>query len=556
MASPDTWTLGDATDRIKVPTWLKLHRAFYEGDHLHGGSSVIHAGEFASSSLPGWIAPMPHPSDPLYQHNYDGIVRGFVSSNKTAEVVNRHKAGVVGRQPSRGFESKEPIAEGKEMSPETLRLKQVVDAWMAERWETEGMHTSLQGAIAALLYSGRQPARLHLPRGFLVKGDKEGEYTIPRVPLQDMVKMIRLTYPAPENCTVYVDPDTFEEIGIFSYERDGEKRAEITWVDRATGFTHLRQIGDTGTINQVRYDFGGHLPMFEMRRSPLVTTQIIRNNMALNLALSTVARNVWSAQARERYFLNAEAPGKDAIVDGEKVFKPEPMQIGGGTANFLNGSPILNKDTGEIIGYTTPSVHVEDAIEVKPSKDAVDVYAWEILSEARQLHAVMGADATASAISRIVARVEFMGSLTETKPEADKCLEWQADTRLCMAEALSGGGEGQRAPHPFSTYLRANAECKLDPGPITPEERAALQQLVEAGIYTKKTALNLMGTEDASEELDRMAVETRTERIFNLIERADNSGMDRYAVLTLLGGVPPEEARALARGDVVTGVTQ
>jgi hypothetical protein len=562
MSSPDTWTLGDAQERIIVPSNLKLHRAFYEGDQLHGGSDITVAslGAIAlrASALPGWIAPMLHPQDPSYQYAYDGIVRGFVSSNKTAEVVNRHKSGVVGRQPTRGFESKLPIPDGKEMSAELMGKKKTVDAWMAERWETEGMHTTLQEAVAALLCAGRQPARLLLPRTTLEKGKEEGTFVIPKVPVEKMVKMIRLQYPKPENCTVYVDPDTFEEIGIFTYSRDGEDRAEVTWVDRSSGLTHVRQIGQNGgTLEEVRYDFGGKLPIFEMRRPPLVTPQIIQNQMALNLSLSTIARNVWSAQARERYFIDAQPPGKEVLVDGEKVFQQAPLEVGGSSSNFVNGNPIYDETGKFIIGYSKPSIHVEDPVEVAPSKEAVEVYAWQILEQASQLHAVMGADATASAVSRIVARGDFVGSLMVTKPEADKCLEWQGDTRLAMAEAFSLGTEGQKmSARPFTNELRANAECKLDPGPITPEERTALDNLVQNGTLSEETALQLMGVEDVAEEKRRKLVENRVDTIFNLIQRADDTGMDRFSVLTILGGLPEDEARALARGDIVTGVTQ
>jgi hypothetical protein len=557
MATPDTWNLSDATDRIVKPPTLDVNRAFAEGDHLHVGSAKSIAG-LNLGSLAGWMAPLPHPSDPDYRNHYDGIVRSFVSSNKVAEVLNRHKAGVVGRQPSRGFESKAPIPEDREMTPELMRLKEQADAWNAERWETEGMHTSMQDAVVSLLYSGRQPVRLVLPPGLLEPGANEGEVRIPKVPLPEMLKILRLTYPRPEECCIYVDPDFFEEIGIFSYARDGVRHAEVTWVDRSTGFTHIRQINDNGPLAERVYDFGGLIPIFEMRRAVLITPPIIQNNMALNLALSTVARNVWALSARERYGFNIDPPGRKTVgADGQETIERDPVPVGQGVFNFFNGNPLYSQEDGKtIVGYETPSMQVEDPAEIGPAKEAIALHAWEILSESRQLHAVMGADATASAISRIVARVEFMGSLNETKPTVDACLEWQMNTRVAMAEAFSEGREGQRAPHRFTALLRANAECKLDPGPITPEEKTALLALVDAGVYTKKTALQLMGTEDASEELERVAIENRTKNILALIREADDLSLDREQALIILGGMKPEEAKALARGDLVNGITQ
>lgn len=554
MATPDTWTLEDARERVTTPKWLLSYRAFAEGDHLQAGPLTASglAALSGAGGLAGWIAPMLPAGHPNHRDQFDGIVRGFVSANKIGEVIGRHKAGVAGRQPSRGFESRVPVQQGKEMAPELQRLRETADGWMAARWEAEGMHGAFQAAIANLLYAGRQPVRLVLPRGYLMEGK-----VLPRVPLETMLGMLRLTYPRPEECTVYTDPDTFEQVGIFTFELDGNSCAEVTWVDRGTGLTHIRQIGGDGTVDELTYDFGGLIPVYEMVRTPLITQQIVQNQKALNLALSSIPRNVWSAGARARALFNVDPPGRDLVdSEGNTIRQLDPMDWGSGVINFLQGAPVKDEQ-GNIVNYANPSMHVEEPVDIAPAKDAVDAHAWEILSEARQLHAVMSADATASGISRIVARVEFMGSLTETKPTADGCLEWQMDTRLAMAEAFTGGREGGKAPHPYSAYLRANAECKLDPGPITPEERKALDALVTSGRISDETAMALMGIEDVVEEKARKDRENRMKNIFSLLREADELGVDRYAALTIWGGVKEEEARALARGDVVPpGVTQ
>jgi hypothetical protein len=541
MATPDTWTYDDSRSRVKTPAWLPSHRAFAEGDHLQAGSLGLNAATGNVGGLAGWIAPLPPPGHADHLRHVEGVGRTFVSANKVAEVQWRHTSGVVGRQPSRTFEGKNE--EQKELTEEQMRLKRQVDAWMADRWEKEGMHGGLQTAISNLLYAGRQSARLFLPRAYLWDGSG-GSKVIPRVPLPEMLKLVRLQYPAPESCSVYVDPETFDKVGIFLYEEETERFVELTWVDRSTGLTHVRIASAAGTVDETAYDFGGLMPIFEMVRKPLITPQIIQNQKALNLALTSVPRNVWAAGARARTAFNAEPP-----PDGE------PLDWGAPVINFIEGKPIKN-ERGEVVDYASPTMQVEEPVEVRPSRDAVDLHEWQILSEARQLHAVMSADATASGISRIVARVEFLGTLGETKPTADACMEWQMDCRLAMAEAFTGGRPNGRAPHPYTALLKADAECKLDPGPITPEERQALDQMVQSGRLSDETAMALMGVEDVAEERARKDRENKVKRVFELIERADNVGMDRFAVLTVLGGLPPEEARALARGDVVSGVTQ
>lgn len=540
MATPDTWTYDDAKGRVSVPAWLPSHRAFAEGDHLQTKLVGVTPGLTSMGGAPGWIAPMPPMGSKHYQSYLDGITRTFVSANKVAEVQWRHTSGVVGRQPARSFEGK---TEEQKLTEEQARLKRQADAWMSERWEREKMHGGLQTAVANLLCAGRQPARLFLPRAYLWNG-KGDTKVLPRVNLEEMLKLMRLQYPAPEHCSVYVDPETFDPVGIFLYAENNQKLVELTWVDRATGFTHVRIAGSSGTVEETAYDFGGLMPIFEMRRSPLITPQIIQNQKALNLALSSVPRNVWAAGARARTAFNVEPPADD-----------ETMDWGAPVINFMEGRAIKN-ERGEVVDYATPTMQVEEPVEVGPSRDAVDLHDWQILAEARQLHALMSADAAASGISRIVARVEFLGSLGETKPAADACMEWQMDCRMAMAEAFVGGKPNQRAPHPYTALLKADAECKLDPGPITPEERQALDQMVQSGRLSDETAMVLMGIENVAEEKARKEREGKAKRVFELIEHADNVGMDRYAVLTILGGLPEEEARALARGDVVTGITQ
>jgi hypothetical protein len=299
------------------------------------------------------------------------------------------------------------------------------------------------------------------------------------------------------------------------------------------------------------------MPIFEMRRTPLITPQIIQNQMALNLALSSVPRNVWSAGARARTLFNVNPPGKDVLDDdGKPLFEVGSMTWGAAVVNFLNGAPIVDEETGKVTGYANPSMQVEEPVEVRPSKEAVDVHTWEIHANAQQLHALTSTETNASGLKLLVARLDYLSSLTDTKPEADKCLGWQMNTRLAMAEAFSEGREGQRAPHRFTALLRANAKCKLDPGPITPEERTALDQLVQNGTLSEETALQLMGVEDVAEEKRRKAAEKRVDTILTLIERTDNLGMDREQALVILGGMNPEEAKALARGDLVNGITQ
>ena len=96
---PKTITLKQATESIPdaAAEWLRANQKFYQGDHWQDGA--------------GWSGPMPEPEHPLFRDLLLEIRRGFVSKNTISEVVKRHVAGVLGREPAWSLALRRPLAE-------------------------------------------------------------------------------------------------------------------------------------------------------------------------------------------------------------------------------------------------------------------------------------------------------------------------------------------------------------------------------------------------------------------------------------------------------------
>ncbi len=542
MASPETWTLDDVREKVHVPDWVAVNRLFSEGEHFQDGA--------------GWIAPMPPKGSEEYMAYKEGAKRGFVSSNKIAEVEARHAHGVIGRVPTRRFESRAPIPKGETLPAALQALTDKAGGLHKGFWDRNGVHGRLQPAVRRLLHSARCPMYLVIPPGLLVDDpDRTGRKRLPDRPAEELLGLIRVRFPLPEQCTVYTDPDTLREVGIYLYRVGEEDRADLSWVDE-DGMTVLRQIGKAGDRDEpLRYDFGERIPFFEMRRELFITPQIRQNQMALNLALSSIPRNTWTAGARARALFNVDLPGKEEVQpDGTTRFVPDPLLWGAHAVNVFQGAAQYDKD-GKFSGYANPSMEVEEPVEIRPSREAVEAHAWEILSEADQLHAWISGDAVASAVSRVMARADFVGSLLLTKPTVDAALEWLMETPLAMADAFKAGPETQVTPT-YTGDLKAEAKCRLDSGPVTPEEMRIINELVKDGRLSEETALVMLGVENVREERERIEAERRVERFLDTLARGMKAGLTRYGVAKVLLKLSEEEALALERGDVPDGVEQ
>jgi hypothetical protein len=504
---------------------IAINRAFYQGDHWQRGS--------------GYIGPHPQSTDRAFNDTMVEIANIFTSQNAIGEVTTRHTLGVVGKPFRWSFVPRRDTGDQKPTTAEQAAIEEVtalVRTWMLAR----KVPTLVRNATSTLLLDERSAFRLTIPAG-LTKTNAAGETEVEAASVEEALAKIWPEHPTPEESAVISDADTKLEAGVVVYEGAAEVAAEVAegttddddetedyaWLCflNEVGDTVIRIIGesddsasDTSAAGETddsdddasedaepgtsTLKLGGRLTMFEMHRPALITPQVQQGQRALNFALTMVPRNVTTGGFVERLLMDAQAPGEPEVVDGKRTGRwiEKPFYTGAGTTNFVEGAEYeeIQPDGTRTIRRGSPSAIFRDPVKPDASLTAKDAHYRSILSEVGQLHVLISGDATSSAVARIQARAEYLNTLLLTQPEVEAALCWLLETAIAMAEAIA------KTPGKYTNLLRAEVNCKLDTGPITPEERKAIEESIGVTI-SQETAMLMLGIEDVDAEKSRMA---------------------------------------------------
>lgn len=448
------------------------------------------------------------------------VERGFIAINHIREVADRHRAGVLGREPLWRLTPRRALGEGEEATPDEQARIAEAEALLTEWWDARDILPWLQHPATALLLAGRTVARLHIPRGFLtLDSAASGMVALPprtapdRVRLAAALDLLYVDTPARDACAVVTDEATRAKIGVYAYRSGQQDWAEATYLDER-GDTVLRVLGGGGVAGDVdaaaAFPLGGRLLLYEARRQPLIDAQVRKLQQAANLNLTNLGRNLNLAGSRERTFLGAQPPGyyrrastgqpwQNGDDPDDREFVAVGLPSGAGMDRFLQGVPIYN-DRGEQTGMTTPSLHYEQPVSVETFRVADSLFRAAILGATYQLHALIAGDAAASGESRKQARAEFAASLGLTRVALDGLGRWLVETPLALAAALAG------LPGRYAD-LRAQFGVTVDPGPLTSDERAEYVTQWQAGGLSLETLLTRLGEDDVDAEIARIEAE-------------------------------------------------
>lgn len=474
----------------------------FNGEHWNGGAYWL--GEVPNNDTRGAFLA--------------AVERGFIAINHVREVADRHRAGVLGREPLWRLTPRRALADNETASPDEQARIAEAEALLTTWWDKRDLLPWLQHPATALLLAGRTVVRLYIPRGLLtLDGEASGLVPIPvgGDPVARLVAALDLLYvdsPAREACAVVTDDDTQARLGVYAYRRQQQEWVEATYLDEA-GATVLRVLGSgtSGTVDAaVAFDLGGRLWLYEARRQPLIDAQVRKLQQAANLNLTNLGRNLNLAGSRERTFLGAQPPGAYRKIStgqpwgptddpNDREFVAEGLPSGAGMDRFLQGVPVYN-DRGEQVGMTTPSLHYEQPVSVDTFNVADRLFRAAILGATYQLHALIAGDAAASGESRKQARAEFAASLGLTRVALDGLGRWLIETPLALAAALAG------LPGRYAD-LRAQFAVTVDPGPLTSDERAEYVTQWQAGGLSLETLLTRLGEDDVSAEIARIETE-------------------------------------------------
>jgi hypothetical protein len=484
----------------------KVNRQFYDGDHLQ---------EFA-----GYMGQIPPAGIAYRSQTLKEIESGFISENVIRELVDRHIAGNLGRECVWGFLPADiPTQNSTRIRRLFSKLVNAVlpnqstsqpatdpDATEADEattqwWDKRRVRNNLKDALRGALLDDSVTLNFFFP-----PGTRDATGQIPKA--SDLVSGLmvpRLRILSSDKAGVFIDEDTEEEFGVYSYtNRDEKKCAEITYVD-ASGLTILTVLTEGQARRDFAFELGGRLLMYELRREPLITEQIRSTQKALNLNLTSMMRNVNLAGNLERTVFNAERPKRTVRVNDDSALgyheeiRDAEYETGAGATMFLAGLLIRNDD-GEVVGRANPNISFRQPVDVATFIKTRADLREAMHGQAQQLHIMISGDATASGRSREQARAEFKSSLMLSKEVIDDAGRWATETGVRLGAQLCG----QTAKF---INLRCEFNSIIDDGPVDVLDRQENRKDVEAGLLSIETAMSRNAVEDTDGELERIRTE-------------------------------------------------
>lgn len=521
-----------------------INIAFYNGDHWQGGAA--------------WTGPsLSANTNPLSDATMAAIQKSFVSRNAISEITGRHVAGVLGREIHWKLTVARPLPmikvvdklTGKEReeralpSDEEQALIDEAEALLVKWLNKRGVARIMQSMVAAFLNTKRAVMRVYVPPdlrdddGNLPPGDMEQtiDYIYPQHLGHNDDKLV-LQFPF---ATVYTQKSSQRQVGVYTYkevdefaelmgaEATEEERAELTYLDEA-GMTVLRVINKEGNVEDpVTMPLGGRLTMFEATRPWLVTPQIVSLQKLLNMSLTMMQRNAVVAGFLERVFSNVDWPGKwvdDPSEPAGKRFVPDELVIGPNVNTHIRGIKIKDKDNNT--SFATPEINYRDPVSPQTFVDTQAYTYTSILQESNQLHYAQVGGTVVSGESRKQAREAFKQDLQMSASLVEEVMRWLLELVLAMASYFAGRAGAFEG-------LRVYAQCRINTGPISPEDMRAAKEMKEATLWSRETAQSETGIEDVDAENARIAKEQA--------ELAESEAANLKAAQRMLDANEPDE---------------
>lgn len=473
-------------------------RAFYEGDHWQNGI--------------GWTGPMPRPTTEVDMKEaieiQQEIAKVFTSANIIREVVDRVVDGVLGHEPLWSAELTRVVDENSPISDAERAAMDEADSILTDIWDWRGIKEEIKKSLRIALCMDRASVRTFIPRGRLLENNM-----IPTAPIEKALRrFVFVESVGPESAAIVTDVNSRDQAGVVVWQEGNVTIAEVSFVDdmqddqpTTISIYSTNSTNEGGFVESVDVDLGAQLPVFEITVPRLITEQVMQLQKLANLNLTMMQRNSVLGGFLERTILNGMPPGRWVTeADGTRSFKADPYYVGAGVTNWVSGAEY--EDSEGNVMKANPSVVYRDPISPENFIGSIAEARKAILREVRQIHVEMTGDGAASAISRIQARADYLNSLRKPKEQVEECMRSVLTAMLQFAELISG----QKGRF---DGLNVSVECKVDAGPLTPEERAAIADLYKLDLLSRETAMQLLGVEDVDAEIQRIDEERTTKPI-------------------------------------------
>jgi hypothetical protein len=365
--------------------------------------------------------------------------------------------------------------------------------------------------------------------------------------LEQALARIYVSAPEPDCCVVYEDPETRDRVAVFSYSFDQRRTIELWWVDVA-GKTHVRTLPESGEATELVSDLYSQLPFAQLDSELLITDSVRRQQARLNFFESLLVRVGEAAGFPERYTINAKATGiwlPTAPTDGPALetveqdgqvwyLHPGTRTLGSAITTDLIGivqgvDPNTGKET-----IATPDVKRFDPVDPEFAIKSAAHAKQTIRQECKQGHVEMDGEATATGWSRVQARARFISDTMNHQGPLGTMLADLYESVLAYARLMTSELDG------FCETQRAQVSVRLSPGPVSPEERAAINEQVAAGLLAPETAMVMLGIEDVQGEIDRIRNSPEgqlayAEKMFTALALGTGAGLTVVTAAKILG---------------------
>lgn len=533
MADFTKWGLDDAdkaiADAVAAITrdGYDANKAFVEADdHWQEGKR--------------WVGPQG--TDATRATVLERVERQFTPRDAIGEVIDRVANALLKTEPAIDFVPVD-LRPGAEPTEAQHNEAAAMVAKISDWWDGVQLWERARKAVKRSRWSGRGALRLWIAPGQLERAGDEDNQVL-RLPaglqFEDALQRLQLSAPAPDAAHVYTDPDTQRQVGVYLFERDKEKFAELWYVDGER--TVLRVVSQSrgadgseaeDVAEEYAVEMGGRLPIAEMAADLLITETVRRQQDRLNFFESLMVRVGESAGFPERYTTNAEKHGiwltsapTDEPALATKVFNGQtwylhavPRTLGSAITTDLIGI-ITDEKAGT---RATPGVTFKEptdpAYAIKASRHAYQT----ILEECNQAHILIAGDATASGVSRQEARADYEDDLSNTKTPLEGLIRVILEAVIAWAAAMSNDANAKT----FLQRYRCSVDLHVNSGPITPEEMQQNNQNMKDGVLSQETAMSLNGVEDVAAELSRLHAQPESQ----LALRKEQIGIMQQLVL-------------------------
>lgn len=563
----DDLTQADAFQLVEPPDGFAEAKAFVlDGDHWQDGD--------------GFTGPTVTSTNPEYSTLQKALKAKFTYVNLLREVVDRRVKGVVGKRPHLSVQLQDQEETGELSEQEEARIQEVQDA--LDQWfqrERYGPHEALKKVARSVSCfkdetSGVGYLRIWIPRGRLSTEDvvEGGEVVGETPPFLDVsapeeaLEHIFVEALYPDQATHHVERASMETVGVVAMQEEvgtgarstTQRVAELTYLSTDTTeegqrLSVIRSITDSDETYSATLDLRGQLMLYEVRHEAIVTADVRSQQKAYNTRDTERGIVLDQEGFPEVILTNTMGPGEwTTDENGNAVFEPEPFERGPGQRSAIMGEPILDPETGEVTGYTSPSVEQLTPADIESYRVSMEDARQAILDAAGQRWVEMSDDATASGESRLQSFFDYLEDLEYFKAELDKAGRWMVETVWSLACDLAGV---PGRDHDLDMYLSCNISMPHVPAPV----RQALLQEVEQGLRSRESAMAALGITDVQAEMQRIA-EGEEYQLELLRRRADviqglTAGGARLEQAAVAAGMEEEDAQRLARMDeAVVGV--